>query len=141
MPFCQTTLVTEKPRKSYPKVPSSIGEHIKKRWLDLRIDQKTNAHQIGVSTKTLHNWGAGMRSPHIVSIPYIIIFLGYYPFKPPQDLSERLLVARRHIGLSQRQMANVLSVDPGTYARWETGRRLPGRKYQERIQEVLRSLS
>jgi DNA-binding transcriptional regulator YiaG len=59
--------------------------------------------------------------------------LGYYPFKPPETLADRLLACRRHLGLSRRAMAQRLSVDEGTLAHWERGDRQPSEPHRRAI--------
>jgi DNA-binding transcriptional regulator YiaG len=95
---------------------------------------------MGVAVETIHNWETGKRKPDITAWPQIITFLGYYPEKAPETLGERLLVARRHFGLSRRKMAKMLSVDPETYARWEWGARWPSQRCWERVSELVGSV-
>ncbi len=133
----QIRLTAKIPIKGYPETPSTIGEHIKKKRIDLGLFQKHAAHQLGVSNITLSNWETNKREPDISYMPHIISFLGYYPFKQPATLAERLLSARRHLGLSQIQTAKLLSVCPLTYSKWEKGRK-PMRKWKERLDQFIR---
>ena len=63
-------------------------------------------------------------------------FLDYNPFPRPASLGEELVLYLKFRGLSQKQMAQVLGVDPTTLARWERGQRLPSAKQMGRIQEL-----
>ncbi len=139
LPFCHITLKAKIPIKGYPETPTTIGEHIKKRRLDLGLLQTQAALQLGITSVTLCNWEKNKRAPDISSIPHIITFLGYYPFKRPKTLAERLVAARRHLGLTQRQTAKLLTVDPATYCHWELGR-TPTRQYKERLDRFIRDM-
>ena len=74
---------------------------------------------------TICNWENNKCSPGVRFIPRIIGFLGYDPHPAPQSLAERLLAKRRHLGLSRKGMAAMLSVDEGTLKRWEKGKSQP----------------
>ena len=57
MPFCRLTLRAPKPKPDgYPQHPETLGEHIRKRRMDLGFFQRQAAAEIGVSTATLWNW-------------------------------------------------------------------------------------
>lgn len=46
--------------------------------------------------------------------PAVIAFLGYDPSPEPQSFGERIQVARRRQGLSQKELAGSLGLDPVT---------------------------
>lgn len=50
---------------------------------------------------------------------------------------ERLLRRRMEVGLSLRELAAELGVDPGTLSRWERGIKAPNRRNQMRIEALL----
>ena len=78
--------------------PQTLGEHVRKRRLDLRLTQKQAAERLGVSPWTVLNWEKGRTEPPIESMPAIIRFLGYDPFPKPMNIPERLLAKRRAMG-------------------------------------------
>jgi len=47
------------PAKGYPANPNTIGEHIRKRRMDLGLMQKEVVKIIGVSESTIWNWEHG----------------------------------------------------------------------------------
>jgi transcriptional regulator with XRE-family HTH domain len=47
--------------------------------------------------------------------------LGYDPSPEPQSLGERIRSARRQQGISQRELAQKLGLDPSTVEAWERG--------------------
>ncbi|MBI1951143.1 MAG: helix-turn-helix transcriptional regulator [Acidobacteria bacterium] len=50
MPFCHVTLRGQKPRPPrYPEVPKTLGDHLRRRRLDLGISQRELAERLGVS--------------------------------------------------------------------------------------------
>ena len=57
-------------------------------------------------------------------MPKIIEFLGYNP-RPGRNWAERFVFGRTVLGLSQRESARRIGVDPSTLARWERGEREP----------------
>ena len=103
-------------------IPSSLGEHVKKKRLELGLSQKKAARHLGVTSFTVTNWERGWRRPAIQHIPAICQFLGYDPGWPiAHTLAERLMATRRQLGLSQRAAAKKLGVDPSTWSAWESG--------------------
>jgi DNA-binding transcriptional regulator YiaG len=61
-------------------------------------------------------------------IPRVIAFLGYDPSPERSEslsLGERVVRARQRTGMTQKDLARRLGVDPSTLAHWEYGRREP----------------
>ena len=67
----------------------------------------------------------------------VIRFLGYDPRPVPNTIGEALVRHRTGQGMSPKELAAKLSVDPTTLARWERGERQPGGKFLKRAQPVL----
>ena len=79
-------LEAEKPRsEGYTSNPSSIGEHIRKRRLDLGLHQSDVASLIGCSPWSVLNWEKNRTTPHVRFVPKITEFLGYVPFDTEQE--------------------------------------------------------
>ena len=53
--------------------------------------------------------------------PAVIRFLGYDPSPPSVSLAERIQAARWREGISQRELARKLGLDPSTVQAWEAG--------------------
>ena len=104
-----------------PTVPQTIGDHIRRRRLALKLLQKEVAERIGVDKCSVFNWEANGSTPRIRYMPAIIGFLGYNPLPPPEGMGERLVRRRTSLGLSQKEFARQIGVDPGTLALWERG--------------------
>jgi transcriptional regulator with XRE-family HTH domain len=105
--------------------------------MDLQLLQKQVADQIGVHELTITNWESNATVPEVRYIPAIIQFLGYNPLPAASSLPERLVTARRALGLSQRKMAAKLGVGPATLMGWEAGRHQPTEKILDVIRRVL----
>ena len=68
--------------------PRTLGEHIRRRRLEMELTQKEVADQFGVVSWTVRNWEKGRTQPLIKFIPTIVGFLGYDPFPQPTNLSK-----------------------------------------------------
>ena len=128
MPFCSITLTAQKPRKPLP-ILNTVGDHIKRRRLELNLLQRELANQLGVKTDTLLNWEHNRTRPTLRYLPKVIAFLGYNPIAcEPRSLGQKVLQYRKSCGMSQKELAKHIGIDPTTLARLERneGRCLPG---------------
>ena len=102
LPICQIILKDSKPNeKPYPKELVTIGDHIKKKRLDLNLTQNDVAKQIGVKEESVYNWENNRSKPKIYLIPNIIEFLGYVPFElPKESIRDKIKSYRKEQGLS-----------------------------------------
>jgi transcriptional regulator with XRE-family HTH domain len=137
LPFCYFSLSAKRPLNSpYPKKKLvTLGDHIRKRRLDLGLFQKDVAVAIGVDTTTVYNWEKGHSEPELRFIPRIFGFLGYEPQLPkPSTLGEKILQYRCLKGISQKDLAKRIGIDPTTLSRLERSR-------GSCLQSVLRKVS
>ena len=118
LPCLPVTLKCLKPKETDFE-PHTLGEHIRKRRLELGLTQKDAAKQLDCCWSALLNWEKGKRQPSMKSIPAIIAFLDYDPSPKPTNLSQQLAAVRREMGWSIKHAAARLGVDPGTWGRWE----------------------
>ena len=141
MPFCHIQLTARKPLPpAYPRELNTLGDRLRKRRLDLALLQRQMAERLGVGAMTVCNWETNRTSPQLRFIPRIIIFLGYDPYDtPPQALGRRIIATRRRLGLTQRRLAGLLDIDPGTLGRWERGKSSPSMKLLRRLDAFLTS--
>ena len=78
--FCDVTLSANKPQNTaYPKVLKTIGDHLRKKRLDLKLYQEDVSKAIGVDTLTICNWENNLTTPRLFLLPKIYHFLGYNP--------------------------------------------------------------
>jgi transcriptional regulator with XRE-family HTH domain len=116
---------------------NSLGEHIRKRRLDLKLTQKQAAEIIGVTESAIWNWEGNESRPFWRYWGAIRDFLGYDPFPPSSTLAEKLVSVRKLRGLSQKEAARQLGVDPSTLARWERGTGKPSMRLASRVGRLL----
>jgi transcriptional regulator with XRE-family HTH domain len=140
LPFCHLSLKAPKPphKKGYPLKIDTLGEHLRKRRLDLGLLQKEVGRIIGVDETTIYNWENNRSSPSLYFLPKVIKFLGYNPLpSSPTTLGEKLLAYRKLNGITQEELARQLGVDPTTLARWERGQGKPIQKIAEEIRKFI----
>jgi DNA-binding transcriptional regulator YiaG len=90
-----------------------------------------------VDEATVHNWEVHATQPELRHLPKIIRFLGYNPLPAAGSLAEQIARHRRTLGLSRRELAKRLGVDPGTLWKWEAGIREPKGKYLKIVKSWL----
>ena len=117
-----------------------MGDHIRKRRLDMGLLQKEVAIILGADGATITNWELNHNFPQLRFIPTIIEFLGYWPYDTPGDnLGQEIIAKRIKLGLTQKELALLLDVDPSTLGRWEQGRGQPLLKHRKRLMDFLSS--
>ena len=85
LPFCGTELSAKKPQNpASPKALTTLGDHIRKRRLDLGLRQQDVEATLGVTESTVTNWELNRITPYFTYLPRIIAFLGYT--QPPFDI-------------------------------------------------------
>jgi len=129
LPFCYLTLLAKKPTSgAYPKKLVTLGNHLRKRRLDLGLLQKDVAVLIGVDTNTITIWEKNRGGPKLKFVPRIIDFLGYEPPCPATEMLGQKIRQYRYIwGISQKDLAKRIGIDPTTSSRLERnqGRSFP----------------
>lgn len=139
LPFSKLSCSVSKPvEDKRVRVPHSIGEHIRKRRLELGLLQREVAELIGVSENCLTYWENNRSLPQVHSYPTIVSFLGYYPFSIGSNLGDRIKHYRYGRGLTQQQLGKRLGVDGTTICCWETGETKPMGKYLTRLKVLIK---
>jgi transcriptional regulator with XRE-family HTH domain len=123
--------------KPYDFIPTTLGEHIRRRRLEIGLTQKEAANKLEVNPWTILNWEKGHTKPPIAVIPAITEFLGYDPFLEPKTLPQHLLARRRAMGWSIEQAAEVMGVDPGSWSKWERGQTILYRRHRIQVASFL----
>lgn len=138
MPFCRVHLRGQKPFPAvYPRKLTTLGDHLRKRRLDLGQLQKVVARKLGVTVDTVRNWEVNRAAPAVWQWPRIIRFLGYVPFSLDGALPDRLKAYRRTHGLSQGKLARLLGVDESTLWHWEKRKSRPNGNHLPKVQALL----
>jgi transcriptional regulator with XRE-family HTH domain len=115
----------------------TIGNHIRRRRLELGWLQKEVAEAVGADTATVFGWEVLGRMPAVRFLPAIIKFLGYNPLPLEEAFSKQIRRARLTLGLSQQQLAKKVGVDESTVADCEADRRLLHSGTASRLAAVL----
>jgi transcriptional regulator with XRE-family HTH domain len=116
-----------------------LGDLILKKRLDLNLTQKQVAQLLKTNNWTIRGWE---NNRHEVSLPYrprVISFIGYCPNDTSLPLGLRLKERRENLGLSIKQLASIMKVDPCTIAYWERGEHQPVKKSWKIIEDFLHS--
>lgn len=104
-----------------PDKPQTIGEHLKKRRIELGLKQTEVASLLGVHRGSIQLWEQGRGEQGVRSFPAIIRFLGYVPFECDGTPGGRFAFLRRCSGKTQEELAELTNCDPSSIARWENG--------------------
>jgi len=136
-PFCSVTLNSKKPQNpAYPKVLATLGDHIRKRRLDLGLWQKDVAASLGVTVSAVTNWELNRVTPYFTYLPKIIAFLEYVPSpydKIGDTIVEKMRLYRLTRGLSLEKFAKLVGVDESSVAKCERGEHEPSKKVIKKL--------
>lgn len=139
---CHFTLSAKRPSsRAYPVSLVTLGDHIRKRRLDMKLLQKDVAEMLDVDTMTVNNWERNRCQPRLYLFPRIVQFIGYNPSptEPKPTIGEEIKAYRFMHGLSLKKLAKMLGVDPTTLTRWEKGASNPGSRLRKRVAGLLGS--
>ncbi len=124
--------------KEFDFEPQTIGDHIRKRRLLLKLTKKAVAGILKVSQFSIINWELGRFQPSNVSTLHRIIkFLGYDPLPVGCTILERLRQKRRQMGWGQRELAEHFGVDRCTVTGWELGGTILKRSHRSMVARFL----
>jgi len=123
---------------SFPENPVSIGDHIRKKRMELKLLQKDVASICGVTEDCITNWEKNRSIPQIQYFPHIINFLGYLPFEVDLTTLSGKLKAHRYInGLTQKQLGKIVGVDGATVCSWELKQNQPNNEVLTKLDAIL----
>jgi DNA-binding XRE family transcriptional regulator len=88
-----------KPREGYPEEPRTLGEHLKKRRLDLKLRQKDVASLLGAHFKSYDNWEQDKHEPEVRFWPGVIRFIGFDPRPEARTFGERIRRGQNYLGV------------------------------------------
>jgi len=97
--------------KGYPVHLGKIGDHLRKKRLDLGLLQAEDADMIGVTESTVWNWEQGTE-PELIHIPAVLTFLGYMPWEVRTIQSDGLAYFKKVNGLSLRRLGALMGGVP-----------------------------
>ena len=122
---------------SISKEPVTLGDHLRRRRLELGLYQRDVAVKIGVTASTIWNWENGWSSITLSCMPKVIEFLGYNPIPCPDGLMGKLAWYKQVNGLSLEQLGANMGRDPEQLADWLSGRHKPCRRNREEVELFL----
>jgi transcriptional regulator with XRE-family HTH domain len=123
----------------YPDVLNTLGDHVRKRRLDLGLRQRDVAAQLEVNVMTVNYWETNRNHPSLRMIKRITDFLGYNPnleAQAQESLGEQIFRIRRALGIRQKDLAREIGVDPGTLAKWERRKQSPSSAHRTRLIQI-----
>lgn len=143
LPFCHLTLTASRPlQPAYPRTLNTLGDHLRKKRLDLGLLQGEVAERLEVDKDSVYYWETNRYAPSLRVIPRIIQFLGYMPYDTSStSLGERIVAMRHAMGMSQERLARDLRVDPTTLSRWERGEGKPFTKHMRKLTALPSSIA
>jgi transcriptional regulator with XRE-family HTH domain len=139
LPSSQIVLKAKKPLPSaYPKTLKTLGDHLRKKRLDLNLLQKEIAQRLDVCGASIYSWENNISKPAIKYIPKIIKFLGYVPFETSTlSVGEQIILYRKLHGLSQKKLACQIGIDPCTLRKWERDKQKPSEIFLNKLKKIV----
>src|SRR5689334_6996166 len=110
LPYGPKSLKTLKP-VSYERKPKTLGQHLKKRRLELGLRQRDVQTRFRSDKETYANWEKDRCYPAMRHWPGIIAFLQFDPHSEPESIGEALRAYRRRQGLSRKAFAALIPCD------------------------------
>jgi DNA-binding XRE family transcriptional regulator len=86
-----------------------LGDHNRKRRLDLDLRQKDVAATLGVTESSVTGWEKNRSTPNLSHVSLVIAFLGYTPppyVKASDNTIENMKIFCLRHGMSQEKLAN-----------------------------------
>jgi len=141
LPFSKLEKTVAKPLSNLIINPTSIGEKLKNKRLELGLLQIDVANIIGVCEDSITLWENNRNEPQIVHYPKIIQFLGYIPFEvDTSTLGGEIKLYRYLHGLSQEELALKLNINQSTVFHYENNKHNPSPKIFKRLRPLLCSI-
>lgn len=123
--------------RAYDFEPNSLGDHIRKKRLELGLSQKRGIRTTRGARMDRTELGEGSHASTKWSDSDDHQVPGRYPFPVPDSLQERPLAKRRDMGWTFKKAANSIGVDLGTWRNWEGGRLLLYHRHRECLAPLL----
>lgn len=101
--------------------------------MDEGLQIKELAAQLGCDGQSLSYWEHGRWVPSLRQLPAVINWLGYDLRPSSETLGAQIRRYRTARGLSTRELAEKLAVDPSTIEAWERNEHRPGRRLGARL--------
>lgn len=120
LPFYEWRLAGPRPKPGFPLELRHLGDHIRRRRIELGLTRKAAAKSLGTNAWSLKAWEevpkASIRERFV---PTIVRFLGYSPLPAPVSFGELVRQERLLRGWSRPRLAREAGVDVATIRRIE----------------------
>jgi DNA-binding XRE family transcriptional regulator len=96
--------------------------------MELGLPQRSVARILDATLGSVTAWENNKCGPRLALIPKVIEFLGYWPFSDQGNgptFGGPVRASRRRLGVSQKQLGQLLGVDQTTISNWERGANAP----------------
>jgi DNA-binding XRE family transcriptional regulator len=142
LPFSKLHKTVCKPLKKKLLInPTTIGEKLKNKRIELGLTQKAMGGFIGVCEDSITFWEKNRNKPSIIYYPKIIQFLGYVPFDiDASTLGGQIKLYRYLHGLSQEDLALNLDINESTVFHYEKNKHKPSPKILIKFKSLLCSI-
>jgi Helix-turn-helix domain len=138
LPFYGWRLSGPKPNPAYPLELNHLGDHIRKRRMDLGLTRKALAALLRTNVWTVKGWEEHLRPKVGVRFyPAVIRFLGYNPLPDPTTRGGAVRRERLARGWSIERLAVESGVDPSTIRRIEMDRPRLGHRSVRAVCNIL----
>lgn len=137
-PKMKNAIMKPKNRKGLIANPTTIGEKMRNRRIELNLFQRDVATLFKVSEDCITNWENDRSGPQIRYMPTIIRFLGINLYKlENESICEKIKLYRNKYGLSYKNAGKIFKVNGTTVSSWEHGKHRPPKKVLMRIHKFL----
>lgn len=139
LPFSHLEKTVVKPLgRGFNRMPESIGYQIRKRRLELKLEQSDLAELFGVSHNVVGNWERNEAMPNSKHRPKLVQFLGPVPWEIDQStFGGKLEHARLLKGLSMDELAKLIGVKKAKISRLERNVFKPKPDVLLKLKEIL----
>ncbi|MES3017450.1 MAG: recombinase family protein [Bacteroidota bacterium] len=139
LPFSRLDMVVGKPLGiKYIANPTTLGQKIRNRRLEKGMLQKEVAALIGVTEDCVTLWENGRSRPSVAHYPWIIEFLGHFPFEiDTSTLGGKMKRYRYLKGMTQKGLAKEVGVNESTVHYYENNPHTPLPRTLGKLQALL----
>jgi transcriptional regulator with XRE-family HTH domain len=121
---------------------NTLGDWLRKTRLDLNLTQEQLAKDILKTTfQNVSGWEENKHSVSLRFRPKVIDFIGFCPCDVSLPIGLKLRERRENFGLTVKQLALLLDINPCTITAWEQGKHHPSNESIKIINDFLRSVS
>ncbi|WP_158561298.1 helix-turn-helix transcriptional regulator [Emticicia sp. C21] len=127
------------PIKGYIEAPTSLGDKIRNRRIELQLTLDQLAALLNVTKEAIVYWEYNRGKPKVHNYPKIIEVLGLYPFNIDTSMLGGKIIAYRYSkGLSRKKFSKLLGVDESTLRTWEENKYIPVVDFMQTLKNLFK---